>query len=287
MALTTTPGGVWVLQALLGVETMPAALRLKPYVPSAHESLIVQTTAGRLPLAQTAEYVSLAQAGVIDKRGRVDDVVRDWMTVLGRPERQVVLAIRQPAEAADDGGGAPTVHERVLVLCRHRRWIAMVARNGDEVVIDAVGEADSPDKQVELMCQTLMPAFGEAPAADIDGINVPADLMQSALERALPYGRDAIAAALARLGLQPLQVQVVAAVTRLDESALAVVAVIDHGINLRVHPEVLTVADTEYGRISITTSVAADGKTWMSVWPSTIGALRDDLTTLLAVPRAA
>jgi hypothetical protein len=286
VALTTTPGGLWVLQALLGVETMPAALRLKPYVPSAHESLMVQTTAGRLPLSQTAEYISLAQAGVIDKRGRVDDVVRDWMTVLGRPERQVVLAVRRPAGPADEAG-APTVQERVLVLCRHRRWIAMVARNGEEVVIDAVGEADSPDKQVELMCQTLMPAFGEAAAAEIDGVNVPADLMQTALQGALPYGRDAVAAALARLGLQPLQVEVVTAVTCPDESALAVVAVIDHGINLRVHPEVLTIADTEFGRISITTSVAADGKTWMSIWPSSIGALRDDLTTLLAVPRAA
>jgi EspG family len=285
MALTTTPGGVWVLQALLGVETMPPALRLKPYVPSAHESLMVQTTAGRLPLAQTAEYLSLAQAGVIDKRGRVDDVVRDWMKVLGRPERQVVLAIRRPGGSAGDG--SPAVEERVLVVCRHRRWLAMIARDGDEVVIDAVGEADSPHKQVELTCQTLMPAIGEAPAAEIEGVNVPAELMKSALEGALPYGRDAVVAALARLGLQPAQAQVVTAVTRLDESALAVVAVIDHGISLRVHPEVLTVADTEHGRISITTSVAADGKTWMSIWPSTIGALRDDLTSLLGVPRAA
>jgi hypothetical protein len=46
MALTTTVGGVWTLQALLGVETMPAVLRIKPFVPSVHESLIVETTAG-------------------------------------------------------------------------------------------------------------------------------------------------------------------------------------------------------------------------------------------------
>jgi hypothetical protein len=42
MALTTTVGGVWTLQALLGVETMPAVLRIKPYVPSVHDSLIVR-----------------------------------------------------------------------------------------------------------------------------------------------------------------------------------------------------------------------------------------------------
>ena len=69
MALTTTVGGVWALQALLGVETMPAALRLKPFVPSVHESLIVETTAGPLPLSQTAEYLSLV-AGGGDRRRR-------------------------------------------------------------------------------------------------------------------------------------------------------------------------------------------------------------------------
>jgi hypothetical protein len=34
MALTTTANGVWVLEALLGVETLPIALRLRPFIPS-------------------------------------------------------------------------------------------------------------------------------------------------------------------------------------------------------------------------------------------------------------
>jgi hypothetical protein len=37
----------------------------------------------------------------------------------------------------------------------------------------------------------------------------------------------------------------------------------------------------------MTTTVAADGKTWMSVWPASISALHDDLAELLALPRAA
>jgi hypothetical protein len=77
MALTTTVGGVWTLQALLGIETMPYALRLKPFVPSAHAALMVQSTAGRVHLSQTAEYLSLVAAGVIDQRGHVDGAVRD------------------------------------------------------------------------------------------------------------------------------------------------------------------------------------------------------------------
>jgi hypothetical protein len=37
--------------------------------------------------------------------------------------------------------------------------------------------------------------------------------------------------------------------------------------------------------MSFTTTVSADGTKWMSIWPATIGALRADLTDLLATPR--
>jgi hypothetical protein len=287
MTLTTTVGGVWVLQALLGVESMPVALRLKPFVPSVHQDLVVDTTAGPLPIAQTAEYLSLVQAGVIDAKGAVDEPVRDWMTVLGRPERQAMLVIRRPSGGHVPDGQTPTVCERVVVVCRYRRWLAMAARDGDEMVIDAVGESDDPVAQVDLMCQTLLPALGGAAPADIEGVNIPADLMQSTLEAAAPQGRDAVIAAVGRLGLQPAQAEALAAATRLDESAMAVVAVIDHGVGQHVHPRVLTVADTEAGRISITTTTSADGKKWMSIWPATTDAVRADLTDLLSVPRVA
>jgi EspG family len=287
MALTTTPNGVWVLQALLGVETLPVALRLRPFIPSLYdESMIVDTTAGPVPVAQTAEYASLVAAGVIDASGAVDDTVRDWMTVLSRAERQVVLTIRRP-DPATVGDVSPTVQERVLVVCRHRRWLTMAARDGDEVVIDAVGESERPDQQAELICNVMLPAFGDADPADIEGVNVLAELMYSTLNNAAPHGHDVLASALARLGLAPPLTEVLTAAARFDESAMAVVSVIDTGVTTRVHPRVLTVADTAYGRVSITTSAAADGKEWMTIWPATVAGLRDELATLLAAPQAA
>ena len=287
MALTTTPNGVWVLQALLGVETLPVALRLRPFIPSMYdESVIVDTTAGPVPLAHTAEYASLVAADVIDAAGAVDDTVRDWMTVLSRAERQVVLAIRRP-DPATVGDASPTVQERVLVVCRHRRWLAMAARDGDEVVIDAVGESEQPDQQAELICNVMLAAFGDAYPADIEGVNVPAELMYSTLNNAAPHGHDVVASALARLGLAPPLTEVLTAAARFDESAMAVVSVIDTGVTTQVHPRVLTVADTAYGRVSITTSASADGKEWMTIWPATVAGLRDELATLLAAPQAA
>ncbi len=81
--LTTTPNGIWILQALLGVEKMPTALRLRPFIPSVDGDGTVATELGDVPWSQTAEYNSLAAAGVIDQHGRVDDAVRDWMAVVG------------------------------------------------------------------------------------------------------------------------------------------------------------------------------------------------------------
>jgi hypothetical protein len=289
MALTTTASGVWVLQALLGVETMPIALRLKPFVPSVHSSLMVQTTEGPRPVAATAEYASLRDAGAISPHGEVDDAIRDWMTVLGRPERQVVLVARRPTNRAGGGrqAGDSVVEERALVVCQHRRWLAMAARCGDEVVIGPVGESDDAEERVSLMCQTLLPAFGEAHPAAVEGVNVLSGVLQTSLNNTYRHGREAMSSALSRLGLLPDQVDLVTAIARLDESAMAVVAIIDHGIKQYVHPRVLTVVDTEFGRVSVTYSTGADGRQWMSIFPASAPALREDLEDLLAAPRGA
>ena len=280
--LTTSVECVWVLQALVGVEQMPTRLQLKPFIPSAHGDLIVDTTQGRAPVSATAQYHSLVTAGVIDDGGRVDAAVRDWMTVLGRAEREVVLTIRRPDRPGTAAGG-PTVHERVLVVCRHRRFLAMAARDHDEMVIGGVGESEDPARQIELICQMLIPALGCHQPADLEGINLDKELIERALHGAA--GPEGVAAALRGAGLGPWEVQVIGAATRLDRSAMAVVAVIDHCPEARAHPRVLTVADTDYGRISFTTMTGADGKQWLSIFPATPTGLRQDLARLLSVPQ--
>src|SRR6185312_4345351 len=94
------------------------------------------------------------------------------------------------------------------------------------------------------------------------------------------------ATALARMGLSPDQVEVLVAGSRIDEAAMAVVSIVDHGAARHIQPNVLTVIDTEHGRVSITYTRGPDGSAWTSIWPTTPGALREDLTQLLAAPRA-
>ncbi|KPN47689.1 hypothetical protein AN933_24020 [Mycobacterium intracellulare subsp. chimaera] len=281
--LTTSVECVWVLQALVGVEQMPTRLHLKPYIPSAHGDLIVETTQGRRPVSATAQYHSLVTAGVIDERGQVDAAVRDWMTVLGRAEREVVLTIRRPDQPATVPAG-PTVHERVMVVCRYQRFLAMAARDGEEMVIGGIGESEEPARRIELTCQMLLPALGEHHPADMDGINMPKDVIELALQGASP-SPDGVPEALRRAGLGPWEVEVIGAATRLDRSAMAVVALVDRCPEARAHPRVLTIADTDYGRISFTTTTGADGKEWLSIFPTTPTSLRQDLGRLLSAPQ--
>ena len=288
--LTTTPSGIWVLQALLGVEKMPTALRLRPFVPSIDGGGTVATDIGEIPLRQTAEYASLATAGVIDERGRVDEAVRDWMAVVGRPQREVMVVIRRPkpfdGSAPADENPPALVEERTMSICQRERWLAMIARSDDQVVLAPLGEASRTDAQVELICDTVLHAFSAGQPAAISGFNLPRAALEQALTDTLGMDRPIVASALARLGLSPDQVAVLSAAGRLDESAMAVVTVIDHGIKPHVHPDVISVIDSELGRITISYTTGPDGTRWTSVWPTSPDALRQDLGNLLNTAKA-
>ena len=288
--LTTTPSGIWVLQALLGVEKMPTALRLRPFVPSIDGGGTVATDIGEIPLERTAEYASLAAAGVIDDRGQVDEAVRDWMAVVGRPQREVMVVIRRPKpiDGSVPAGDDPPalVEERTMSICQRERWLAMIARSDDQVVLAPLGEAAYADAQVELICDTVLHAFSTGQPAAISGFNLPSAALEQALTGTLGKDRPIVASALTRLGLSPDQVAVLSAAARLDESAMAVVAVIDHGIKPQVHPDVISVIDSELGRITISNTTGPDGTRWTSVWPTSPDALRQDIGNLLNAAKA-
>ncbi|MDX1885208.1 ESX secretion-associated protein EspG [Mycolicibacterium sp. 120270] len=288
--LTTTPNGIWILQALLGVEKMPTALRLRPFIPSVDGDGTVATEIGDVPWSQTAEYQTHVAAGVIDRDGRVDDAVRDWMAVVGRPQREVLVVIRRPkpldGPVPDDEDVPALIEERVMSICQRDRWLAMIARSGEEVVLAPLGEAARGDEQIDLICDTVLHAFSHGQAAQISGFNVPSATFESTLKENVPKGRPVMAAALARLGLSPDQVAVLSAACHLDESAMGVVSVIDHGIEKHFHPDVISVIDSEHGRITISHTTGPDGTRWTSVWPTTPDALRADLAKFLNSAKA-
>jgi hypothetical protein len=288
--LTTTPNGIWILQALLGVEKMPIALRLRPFIPSVDGDGTVATVLGDVPWSQTAEYQAHVAAGVIDADGRVDDAVRDWMAVVGRPQREIQVVVRRPApisaEVADDEDTPAFIEERVMSICQRDRWLAMIARSGDEVVLAPLGEAARNDDQINIISATLLHSFSHGEPARVSGFNLPSEVFENTLREHAPKGRAMLATALARIGLSPDQVAVLSSACALDESAMAVVNVIDHGIEDHYHPDFISVIDSDHGRITISHTTGSDGKSWTSVWPTTADALRQDIARMLNSAKA-
>jgi hypothetical protein len=199
----------------------------------------------------------------------------------------VVVRRPKPFDGSVDDGDAPAlVEERAMSICRRERWLAMIARSDDQVVLAPLGEASRTDTQVELICDTVLHAFSEGRPAAISGFNLPSASLEQALTGTLGKDQPVVASALTRLGLSPDQVAVLSAAARLDQSAMAVVTIIDHGIKPHVHPDVISVIDSELGRITISYTTGPDGTRWTSVWPTSADALRQDLGNLLNAAKA-
>ena len=117
-----------------------------------------------------------------------------------------------------------------MSICQRERWLAMIARSDDEVVIAPLGEAALTDAQVDLICDTVSARLRRRhPSRDRRGQRAERGPGKRA-QREHRKDQPIVATALARLGLSPDQVAVLSAAIRLDESAMAVVTVIDHGV---------------------------------------------------------
>lgn len=293
--LNTFPAAIWVLQSLLGIETLPWPLRLAPYsaVGSAH-----------IPVEQYPEYQRLVSEGVIDASGKVDDPVDEWLTVLSRTDLQVQLTIRTP------GDDPETVKEAVTIFGRHQRWIAAIERttgDADEVAAQIGFEGDPADlpaawvdrirvypvgdlfdvnDQAAAITSAIMGEIKENLPAEIEGVTLK---LNDFFSVSGDSGKDPelFAKLLARQGLSIPQIEVLTEVMNLDQSALAVVSA------THVWPDVepidqqvmrtVSIADTRLGRIVMSQSQDESGIWWLRVWPGTVATVRRDISELVSI----
>ena len=89
-----------------------------------------------------------------------------------------------------------------MSICQRDRWLAMIARSDDQVVLAPLGEAARTDAQVDLICDTAccMPSPRSRPAA-IAGFNLPSAALEQALTGTLARTAGVVSSALTRLGL--------------------------------------------------------------------------------------
>lgn len=290
--LRTFPAGMWVLQRLLGLETMPLSLRLAHYIPSGSD---------HIPVAEYPEYRSLVAAGIIDDAGNVNPVVADWLTVISRPDLEVQLTVRRP------GDDAATIKETVTVICRMDRWIVGISRTPgdpfavaeqigftgdplelppewvDTLRVFPVAEVSAQDAQAAVISAEIIDALGDYPPAAIEGFNVELNAFLHASGSA--PDNDTFMELLARQGVTAQQVAALTEIRRLDQSALAVVSARHVWPGTlpedRAVARTVSIADTRLGRISMAQSISDGGTCWVSVWPGHPTTVHSDITSFV------
>lgn len=150
--LTTTVDGLWVLQAVTGVEQTCPELGLRPLLPR----LDTAERALRHPVA-----AELMAVGALDQAGNADPMVREWLTVLLRRDLGLLVTIGVP-------GGEPTR----AAICRFATWWVVLERHGNLVRLypagtasDEAGAGELVVGQVERLCGVAEAArYGRSPS---------------------------------------------------------------------------------------------------------------------------
>lgn len=260
--LTTTLDGLWALQVLTGIEMLAPELGLRPHLPSVENPTMVLGH----PAAE-----ELRAARVIDDAGRVDDAVKEWLTVLARRDLAVLLYVQTPS--ADIG------LERIL-LARFARWWVSLERSGNQIRLSGAGTATSEQSagrlisaQIERLCGPMAPA--SLKPATIDVAEILSTVTDPASLRAFLAGSSFDGDQIATLTL--------ASDRQLSAQASAVAIQAGAGAGpMRAHVEsgAVTIIDTPEGRL-VSEHVKRDGKTWMIVSPGSSSNISSAVLTML------
>jgi hypothetical protein len=255
--LETTCEGVWLLQALCGVETLPAALELSPYVseigaPVGHPGIAI-----------------LRDAGALLDDHTVHPRIAEWIEVLGAPDIELCGRIRRGSDRLD--------YLQLAVARRDGLHVA-ASRHDDNVTIEDLGQVGS----LRDLVTRILPLCGPpVEAVDFEPFMVPSLKFTESLGQVV-RGEDAPAVALGALGLSARQRRVLirAADQPLIELSLVVVQHDSRGDHV-AHAAV-TVTDTTEGRIVTGPVRGEDGIWWTHFSPCTIDAVARSLRALVA-----
>jgi len=259
-ALSTTTEGLWLLQALCGIETLPAVLVTRPYIadvgpPTAHPGLDALRDAGALLAGDHPE---------------VHPQIRGWLETLGAPD----IVLGAMIERRSHTGTAQ--HLRIAIARRGAMTVA-ATRHDQDVTVENVGAVPT----MRALLARLLPLCGpDTTPADFDTIMVPTSDFLDGLTQVV-RGEHTPKVALSRLGLTAGQQRVITAAADrpLMEMSLGIIRRDTSGD--RVGIAAVAVTDTSEGRI-VTGPVRSDsGDWWTTVTPGTLAAGAHALTNLL------
>ncbi|MGZ4510138.1 MAG: ESX secretion-associated protein EspG [Mycobacterium sp.] len=230
--LTTTVDGLWVLQAVTGVEQTCPELGLRPLLPR----LDTPERALRHPVA-----AELKAAGALDEAGNADPMIREWLTVLLRRDLGLLVNMGVP-------GREPTRAS----ICRFATWWVVLERHGDLVRLYPAGTAGNETAASELVVGQVERLCGVAEAAPLRPVTIDT-------EQLLESVRDAagLRQFLLNQRLDVDQLQIVTMAADPARSASAAIVALQAGVGpektarVAVGDSTVAIVDTPAGRVCV------------------------------------
>lgn len=230
--LTTTVDGLWVLQAVTGVEQTCPELGLRPLLPR----LDTAERALSHPIAD-----ELRAAGALDGAGNVDPMIREWLTVLLRRDLALMVNIGVP-------GREPTRAS----ICRFASWWVVLERHAELVRLYPAGTASDEGGASDLVVGQVERLCGVAEVAPLKPVTLDT-------EQLLASVRDAasLRTFLLSQNLDVDQLQIVTMAADPARSAHAAIVGLQAGVGpdemarIAVGDSTVSIIDTPAGRVCV------------------------------------
>lgn len=260
-AIETTCEGVWLLQALCGVETLPSPLLLRPYVaasgvPGSHPGIAI-----------------LRKAGALIDDETVHPTVARWLETLGAPDIALCVDVRRGGEFMR------------LVVARRDGMHAAISRSGandgDNVTIEELGTVASLRVLYERIMELCARSREPVDPARFDPITVrSADFIAGLGQVARGDHTPAVAFRDLSLTGEQRRLVMLAADRPLMEVSFALLVHDARGDHVALASAAVT--DTEQGRIVTGPVRGEDGTWWTQLVPGTVDAGASALRSLVA-----
>jgi hypothetical protein len=245
--LTTTVDGLWVLQAVTGIEQLCPELGLRPLLPRLETS----DMALRHPVV-----AELTACGALDEAGNADPMIREWMTVLLRRDLGLLLLINVP-------GREPTR----AAICRFATWWVVLERHGDLVRLYPAGTASDEAAASELVVGQVERLCGVAEAAPLKPVTLDTEeLLESVHDAA------SLRSFLLSQNLDVDQLQIVTMAADPARSAYAAIVALQAGVGpektarFAIGESSVAIMDTMAGRLCVE-GVTSGGRRYQVLAP--------------------
>ncbi|MCV7377152.1 ESX secretion-associated protein EspG [Mycobacterium alsense] len=230
--LTTTIDGLWVLQAVTGVEQLCPELGLRPLVPR----LETPELALRHPVV-----AELKACGALDEAGNADPMIREWLTVLFRRDLGLLLHISVPGR-----------DRTRAAICRFANWWVVLERHGDMVRLYPAGTASESGTATELVVGQVERLCGVAEAAPLRPVTVDTAELQASVHDA-----TSLKSFLLQQHLDVDQLHILTMAADPTRSAYAAIVALQAGVGpevtarLAIGESTVAIVDTSAGRLCV------------------------------------